>query len=122
SPFDFDTTGYGENTYTFNVHAGDAAGNWQNKTYSFKVDNTRPTITLNGPANGAFILAGTTLDFDVFDANSMSVVFSTGGAYSVMSSPWDISTTGMPDGALTVTINATDIAGNFRNNTYSFTI
>ncbi len=122
SPYDISTGAMADGSLTVRINATDLAGNFVNISFAFTVDSTQPTVALNTPSSGQVIRAGTTLDFSVSDANLQSVVSSTGGAYTALGSPYDISTAAMADGAITVRINATDLAGNFRNVSFSFTI
>ncbi len=122
SPFDISTTGWADGVYTVRVNATDLAGNLRFSSFTFTVDGSPPAITLNSPANNSYIPAGTTIDLTVGDANLNAANWTAGGAPAALASPWDISTTGWLDGAYTVRVNATDLAGNLRFSSYTFTV
>jgi large repetitive protein len=122
SPFDINTTGWADAVYTVRVNATDLAGNLRFASFTFTVDGGPPSITLNAPANLSYITAGTTIDLTVIDGNLNSVNWTTGGAPASLASPYDISTTGWADGLYTVRVNATDLAGNLRFASFTFTV
>ena len=122
SPFDISTTGWADGSYTVRVNATDLAGNLRFGSFLFILDSTPPTVTLTSPASGSVVVAGTTLDLAVSDANMNSVTWTTGGAPTTLASPYDISTTGWADGAYTLRVNATDLAGNLRSANFTVTL
>ena len=122
SPFDISTTGWTDSVYTVRVNATDLAGNLRFASFTFTVDSGPPVITLNSPSNLSHILAGTTIDLTVADGNLNTVDWTTGGAPTPLASPWDISTAGWTDGVYTVRVNATDLAGNLRFSSFTFTV
>jgi hypothetical protein len=116
------TTGWADGDYNVTVTASDLAGNARVRVYHFVIDSTLPSVVLDAPAANAFIRAGTSLNFTVADATLSTVVWNNGGGNQSWSTPWRISTTGWPDGAVTVTIYASDLAGNQRVASFQFTV
>src|SRR5689334_9743093 len=120
-PYDVNTTGWADGAFDVEIVAFDAAGNNLTSRFHFTLDSTPPSISLVSPANGSVVRPGTTLDFAVADANGLqSSTWSNGSAPVALPSPYDVSTSGWPEGTVTVTVNATDAAGNFRS--LSFTL
>src|SRR5437899_1376158 len=84
------------------------------------VDSTVPGVSVRSPAANAYIHGGVGIEAAVAEANGVaSVSFSAGAASGTMSrdpvtglwtATWD--TTGTPDGAATISVRATDAAGN----------
>ena len=123
SPYDVSTSGLNEGTHVLHVYAGDAADNWASESYTFIIDDTAPTITLNTPADGSEIQSGTTIDLTVTDANTFSVLYNwDGGANATLASPYDVSTATLGEGVHTLHVYAQDNAENKRSETYTFTI
>ena len=122
SPFDIATAGWADGNYTINITATDSAGNIRVALFQFTLDGTAPLVTLNSPANNSYMAAGGLIDLNVTDANLASATWNNGSGPSALASPFDISTAGWPDGSVTVTVNATDLAGNSVVRTFSFTL
>jgi len=84
------------------------------------VDSTGPGVSVRSPAANAYIHGGVGIEAAVAEANGVaSVSFSAGAASGTMSrdpvtglwtATWD--TIGTPDGAATISVRATDAAGN----------
>ncbi|MCF2137529.1 MAG: Ig-like domain-containing protein [Candidatus Thorarchaeota archaeon] len=124
SPYDIDTSGLAEGSHTLDVYASDSAGNWAHEVYSFQVDDTAPTITLNAPANNSVVATGSVVDLDVSDANTLSLVQYSwdGGTLTVLSSPYDITISGLAEGGHTLGVYASDAAGNNAHRLYQFVV
>jgi len=84
------------------------------------VDSTGPGVSVRSPAANAYIHGGVGIEVAVAESNGVaSVSFSAGAASGTMSrdpvtglwtATWD--TIGTPDGAATISVRATDAAGN----------
>ncbi|MHA1781228.1 MAG: Ig-like domain-containing protein [Candidatus Thorarchaeota archaeon] len=124
SPYDIDTSGLAEGSHTLDVYASDSAGNWAHEVYSFQVDDTAPTISLNAPANNSVVATGSVVDLDVSDANTLSLVQYSwdGGTLTALSSPYDITINGLSEGGHTLDVYATDAAGNNAHRLYQFVV
>ncbi|MFH1721801.1 MAG: helicase HerA-like domain-containing protein, partial [Candidatus Altiarchaeota archaeon] len=118
SPYDIDTTGYSEGTFTVQIQALDSSQNSANKTYRFTidnslVDNTAPVITVNSPVNLSTIIPGTIIDLSVTDPNLFFVNYSVnGGSSTTLLNPYDIDSGGFGDGVTTIIVNAIDSRSN----------
>jgi hypothetical protein len=113
--------------HTVTVDSGDSAGNKTLVTNSFTVDTTLPTITVTSPMpfNGRLGVAAPVLRFDLNDANpdSTKTVISLNGTALV--NPVSGTTTLGPFTAgsqHTLTVNATDLAGNPSTTTLDFVV
>ena len=95
----------GETTITY--HASDVAGNDESlRTIVIKIDKTAPTISVTSPTAGSYLLnQAATIDFSCTD--SLSGVASCTG-----SSPNGSALDTASIGAQSVTVSATDLAGN----------
>lgn len=107
-----------EGKYTLVVQAVDKAGNTANKTITFTIDKTKPTLSDIILENGtkttkdSIMISGKTEPNAVVKINRVDVTVSSDGSFSkeIM----------LVKGVNTVTITATDLAGN--TNTYTITI
>jgi hypothetical protein len=119
SPF---TTTVAEGTHTITVRVTDGAGNSSSATTNnFVVDTTAPTVTITGQPAA------------LSNNNDPAVVFTTGGAPTIVQCRLDAGTfascssphtfTNVADGAHTITVRVEDAAGNSASaTTSSFTI
>ncbi len=121
APYDVDTTGWSDASYTVLIVATDGAGNSRSTTFEFTIDSTLPSVSLSSPSNGSVIKGGTVLDLAVLDLHLSSVTYDNGTGAVALASPFDIATPGWPDGSTDVWVNATDSAGNVRSVSYHFT-
>jgi hypothetical protein len=101
----FTISAEGETTITY--HASDVAGNHESpKTIVIKIDKTAPTISVTSPTAGSYLLnQAATVDFICTD-NLSGVASCTG------SSPNGSALDTTSIGAKSVTVSATDLAGN----------
>ncbi len=87
------------------------------------VDNTPPVITLNSPAYNAIFKAGLTIDLDVTDTYLNTVDYTiNSGVSTPLTAPFDIDTTGWPDGTVIIDVYATDFAKNPADGNFRFKI
>ncbi|MGH2905162.1 MAG: adventurous gliding motility protein AgmC [Solirubrobacterales bacterium] len=102
------------------VRATDAAGNQGTTTRNFTVDTTNPTVTITGPTAGANLNTATpSITFTVADTNLGTTTCSVdGGSFAACSSPFTTGT--LTDGAHTVQVRHTDLAGNVTTQSRSF--
>jgi parallel beta-helix repeat protein len=122
-PYDIPTTGWVDGDYSIQITAEDLAGNINVSWYAFTIDSTKPEIMLNSPVNNSIIMPGTLLDLLIVDTNIMQVEYSVnGGGFTPLSDPFDISTTGWPEGDYSIVVNAVDLAGNTNSSMYFFTL
>jgi parallel beta-helix repeat protein len=112
-PFNISTSGWFDGEYLIWIEVLDLAGNFNSTFFSFTIDTKKPTINLNSPQNNTFISQGIILDFTIIDTILMHVNYSINEEpANPISSPFNISTLGWPDGNYTIQINAKDMAGN----------
>jgi len=134
--------GLAEGGYVIVASSTDAAGKTTETTRSFTIDRTRPTVTIDAPADGASLNSDVTvtvtgvdpngiagLAANLYDAsNSNPLLRSIGSARFVDGGTTHTATWTIPlswftaDGTYTVRAGATDAAGNNRTVTARFTI
>ena len=112
--YTWDTTTVNDGDYTLNLTVTDAAGNTVSRVYSFKVDNTKPRVSIDNPSDGAELTKTVAIEFTPSDANLATVLLYIDNAkFNVTgetSYEWD--TTAVGDGAHTIKLVAYDKAGN----------
>jgi len=98
-----------EGVQTYTVTATDGAGNSGSASVTYTVDNTAPVVSITAPVNGAHYNVGTvpSLAYTVDELNPYTVVKD------------DILTT---KGVHTVTVTATDAAGNVGSDSATYTV
>ena len=111
-----------DGTYALSLIAVDAAGNESRTTVNFVLDTTAPELTVSEPLTNANLADGNqlsgTIDEDVISLvyrlnhGNETVIDSIDGAFSQ-----DIDLTGLADGDYTLTLIATDRAGNVSEET-----
>ncbi len=119
-------TGLSDGTHDVTLTATDAAGNSATATADFRVDTVNPTVTFSAPADGAtFTTTTVEVDWQVSDSGSgvATVRMSLdGGSYQTLSPGGTTAYAGLSDGQHTVTVVATDAAGNTVTKSVSFTV
>ena len=113
-------------TYTVVVQVADKSGNIGSATQKAILDRTGPTITdsLSTPNNGTFYDVGTpiTLIWAATDLNGVKISSATIEGQTISSSGGTIDVDVLTAGTHTVTITATDKAGNTTISSLTFTI
>src|SRR4029077_3883303 len=96
--------------------AVDNAGNTASRSVTLNIDKTRPAIEITSPANGATLSPpGVTVTGTVSDLLSgVGSVTCNGGQASLSSSTFQC-TIPLSQGANTIVVQATDLAGNTRS-------
>ncbi len=122
--YNVSTSGLSEGLHTLTLYATDEAGNEASAQYTYTVDDTPPSITLVSPPDGSEIQSGTTIDLDVTDPHTVQQVLYNwdGGSNASLSSPYDVSTTGLSEGSHTLNVYASDGPGNWAFASYSFVV
>ncbi|MDA0179933.1 Ig-like domain-containing protein [Solirubrobacter phytolaccae] len=122
--------GMKDGNYDASAKAFDAAGLSSTSSVPVTVDNTAPSVGVNGPASGAAFTGGTTQTWTlaVTDTTATSVKCSvvplgTPAAFGACSGGAGAhSVSGKPHGAYVFSVRATDAAGNVADVTRSFSI
>ena len=122
APYDLDTTTWADGVHALTITATDAVANVGTLPALFTVDSDFPLITLQSPASGAILTAGTPIAISVTDPNLDTVTVDTGSGPTTASPPISIDTTGWPDGDVTIAVAARDAAGHLSTATFPFTI
>ena len=124
-PYDLNTTGWGDRSWTVTVDAVDEAGNAARATLSFTTDSTPPSLDLAG-GTPQFVQSSAVLQVDVSDANLAAVAFTaanaTGGGSGTLASPYEIPVSAWGEGDRTLTLSAADLAGNTAERSYRIVI
>jgi predicted secreted hydrolase len=122
-PFDIPTSDWPDDDYTIQINALDIAGNLTSEIFHFVIDSTKPLIQLNSPNNNSFIHEGIPLDFSVIELNLLHANYSINGEPDIsFTNPYNISSSNWPDDEYTIQINAIDKAGNYKSESFFFTI
>jgi hypothetical protein len=113
-----------DGVYTYAVVAIDAAGNTASATRSFVLDRTAPAVAItDGPTEGqAVTTSSATVTFTVTDVNLDSLTCAIDGVPGPCSSDHSMVLQGLPDGDHTLTIAATDKAGNASQRVRTFSV
>lgn len=106
-----DLSSLSDGLYEFKVTCADSVGWESSDSQTIMVDATAPSIVLNSPSDGSSF-SDALIDYSVTDAN---------GVASVVTSA-DTNTSSWPEGTQSLTINATDLAGNIATASYTFTV
>jgi parallel beta-helix repeat protein len=121
SPYNIDTTGWEDGTYSIVIWGVDSVGNENISEFTFTIDSIPPTIQLLSPPNGTSLEIGALINLSVIDNNLDFVNYSVNfGKNRTIPSPFRIDTSSFPDGNVTVTIYAYDLAGNENTTWYEF--
>ncbi len=110
----------GETTHVLRVYVSDRVGFESSAVYSFVTDDTAPVIDLVTPTNHTSACSGTLVDVDITEPHIGSVTYTWGDSSpQAWSAPYH---TVIPheNGWVTLTVNATDQAGNNAVATYVF--
>lgn len=118
-------TDVADGSHTAVLTVTDLAGNSASTSVAFRVDTTPPTVTINAPASGATVSTSTvTVQWSATDAGSgvgtVQVSLDDGSFQTATGGTQTF--TGLADGTHTVTIRATDAAGNVRTASVTFTV
>jgi hypothetical protein len=123
-----DTTSLGDGRLTVSATANDAVGLSDTKTATVTVDNTKPTLAVTGPDGVTLGPPATPAwTIDARDANLVSVrcsVVPVGqpASFGACTSATQERLVNQPDGRYTLTVRATDAAGNLAEQTRTFGI
>ncbi len=122
SPWTATSMSQGQHAVT--VRWTDGAGNVGSSSRTFTVDTVQPTVTIVSPAtNGAFVSSTQpAIGFSVSDANVAvsSQCRADSGSFTSCQSPW--TTPSLAQGAHSVEVRHTDLAGNVRTESRSFVV
>ncbi|MBX0329228.1 multicopper oxidase domain-containing protein, partial [Oscillochloris sp. ZM17-4] len=126
---DIDVSGLADGTYTVDVQASDAAGNFSGTSTTFTLDRTAPTVT--GSTSPAAVAPGAGVALSVSFSDALSDIASasytldggtTATSLSTAGGTVAVSTSGLALGDHTFTVTATDAAGNTGTADIAFTI
>jgi thermitase len=126
--YSWNTATVADGSHAIKAIATDTASQTAQDTVTVTVDNTQPVVTVVEPAEGATISGTITIKAGVTETNIDNVKYQIDGGSLVSmtySAPywqasWDSASVG--NGAHTVTVRATDKAGNPGSDTNSFTV
>src|SRR5664280_888252 len=110
-----------EGSHTVLVKATDAAGNTSTKSFTWTIDTTPPSISLDSTPNALTNSTTAVFNFSATDASAFSFQCEIdGGGYSACTSPKTYP--GLLEGSHTVLVKATDAAGNTSTKSFTWTI
>jgi hypothetical protein len=111
-----------DGSHTFSVYAVDGAQTTPTVTRTYTVDTTGPSITISAPANAATVAPSGNVTFTATDTTGpvTTTCKIDAGSASSCTSPYPYA--GLTDGAHSVTIVATDGAGNSSTLVRNFTV
>ena len=122
-----------DGAHTVTLRVTDRAGNIGTSTLNFTLDTNGPTVTIDAPTANTAVAAGAVVMGHVTDAGPgvsklearvdagafTTIAVGAGGAYSY---PIGLASNGSADGAHSVTLRATDSAGNVQTQSVAFTL
>ena len=111
--FNFDTLTLDDGPATISATATDNAGLSSSASVNVTIDNTAPTLKLTGPADGATFTPGDTAQWGIASEDA------TGPPPSV---PTEETLANLRNGRFTLTVRATDGAGNTAHEARSFSV
>lgn len=116
------TTGWCDGEHTVSVNATNDLGDWHEVSITISVDDTAPVISLVSPSYGAFVSPDDMIRIDITDDHFSDVVWSLWGESRRSIYPdVHISLHDPPsDGYFTITVAATDRAGNEASDYFAF--
>ncbi len=118
-----DTTAVADGTHTLTLVIADLAGNVATSSRSLTIDNTAPAVAISAPSANANLRDTTTISWTATDANLDTIWLAIDGkardVSGTTSFSWDTRTVG--DGSHTISVRATDKAGNEKVVTMSVT-
>lgn len=108
----FALSGLSQGSHTVQVRATDRARNATTRSVTFTVDTILPTVSISDPISGSFVDSTTvSASFTANDANALTIECQLDtGAFVGCASPASVND--VPQGAHTITVRATDPAGN----------
>lgn len=112
-----------EKWHNLTIYASDEAGNKNSTEFSFYIDRSAPTITLNDPPNESCIKNDSVIDLSVYDNTFLDNVNYSWDDESptILDSPYDLDVQ-LRNGYHNLTIRAVDISGNIASECYNFTV
>lgn len=125
------TSNLADGTYTVTAVATDAANNTASAgPRTFTVDSSAPTIAISSPANGSLSNQATQTVTGTTEPNlTVLVTFSSSagvvGTETVVADGngnWSVTSPSLPDGAITITAETSDLAGNEGSDSIGITI
>lgn len=111
-----------DGVHILTVRATDGAGKLKSESVLFNVDSTAPVVQITSPTGGSTLTSSSAeLDFYVIDktATTKTCKLDAGAAVSCNSS---FALTGLSSGTHTVTVTATDMAGNVGATSVTFSV
>jgi large repetitive protein len=117
SPWSY--TGLADGSHTFTLVATDAAGNSTTKTASWTVDTMPPSLSITSSPPDPSSSTSAQVAFTVSGTSTVTCSLD-GAAATACTSP--VSYSGLADGMHTVTVRATDAAGNATTKTATWTV
>jgi hypothetical protein len=118
-------SGLGQGSHTITIQATDAAGNTGSTSRTWTVDTVNPVVSItSGPAAASFSnTASPTFGFSATDTNLSTVQCKLdAGAFGACTTSTTYALSGLSDGSHTITIQATDLAGNTASATRTWTV
>ncbi|NLX47589.1 MAG: hypothetical protein GXY70_05435 [Euryarchaeota archaeon] len=113
-----------DGTHTVHVHVRDLTGREGSDTVTFTIDGTAPALTITSPASGSYNNTGSVLvKWTASDANGISKteISNDGASWSVVAGQ-NATVNGLTDGAWTISVRVTDVAGNINTSSVSVTV
>jgi hypothetical protein len=116
-----------EGAYTLRIVATDAAGNAVEKRVRVTIDRTLPSLLVNAPKTDIYTGDQVLVDADAADAGglaSLTVAVDSQTLLQTSTPPLrqNLPIRALPEGVHTLTITATDLAGNVASSTFNLTV
>ncbi|HWB39097.1 MAG TPA: Ig-like domain-containing protein [Candidatus Saccharimonadales bacterium] len=125
----FDSTALTDGQYCVTASGSDVAGNPASDTVNYiVVDNTKPVVNISSPIDGTTVKQTVSVNGSVSDATSgvatsgYTITNASSTVVATSAAPFSWDTTAVADGVYTVTLSATDNAGNQASTSVSVTV
>ncbi|UCE74707.1 MAG: right-handed parallel beta-helix repeat-containing protein [Methanomassiliicoccales archaeon] len=121
SPYELDTSTWGDGNYIITINASDRADNFKLDFFNITIDSTPPKVQLSSPQNNSIIESDVEISLTISDENLHQVTYSIndGSAKSFLEH-YLIDTSSWSDGQYDIKINAKDMAGNVNEKWFRF--
>ncbi len=122
SPYVVDMTGWAIGMHVVVATAMDSVGHESSTSVYFEIVNATLVAMLASPEDGSYVHSGTPLQILIYSSGNITCSWSDGGPWSILPTPYIISTEGWDEGAYDISVNAADDIGGSSEFSFSFTI
>jgi parallel beta-helix repeat protein len=122
APYIVNTDHWNNGNHRIEISAKDQSGNENTHWFTFTVDSTIPSISLDSPDNNSILNSDFEIEFSIYDLNLYGSWYTrNGGSPKYLSYDSKIDTRSWQDGEYEITMVAEDLAGNQMRKLFIFT-